>query len=143
MSLLVSVHTDHNVPTRDRRETIIHIAVCKHNDMLLRQILTSQVKLAINTKNKDDHSGLFIAACMGDYKECKLLLEYSADVDVRCEVLTEHANVITTLHTASYRGHDAIVKLLIAAGAEKTGSQQALLLSSPQRSKDTWMSVAC
>jgi ankyrin repeat protein len=114
---LILMGADPNIPTRDRRDTVLHIAVSKPDENLLRQILTSQVKLDFNAKNRNDCTALYLAAINNNYDACSLLLEHIADPNVRCEASEYHPKGFTALHKASYYGYCRIVKLLIDAGA--------------------------
>jgi ankyrin repeat protein len=116
---LIRLGANPNIPTREMRETILHIAVWSRDNHLLRQILTGPAKIEIDAKNIIDCSAFYLAACTENYEACKLLLQHSANIELRCETSTKFPKGLTALHTASFRGYPGIVKLLVAADAYK------------------------
>jgi ankyrin repeat protein len=116
---LIRLGADPNTASRNTRETVFHIAVSRSDDHLLRQVLSSPAKLAINAKNSSDQTALYIAACKANYEACGLMLQHGVDVDMRCQASEDHPEGFTALQSACYHGLTQIVKLLIAAGANK------------------------
>ncbi|MEV8565895.1 ankyrin repeat domain-containing protein [Streptomyces sp. NPDC051322] len=77
----------------------------------------------LNTRRKDDENAvgrqlLMAAVAEGDTDQVRKLLDAGADVDERSPVLNGFNDSHTPLLVASRDGHGAIVKLLLAAGAD-------------------------
>ena len=89
--------------------TIFYCVIVGDYEGLLNHMIEN--KIIIFKKDKFGRPLLNIAATIGHYKICEILLENGVNVNDTDE------NGSTPLHAAAYHGHEDIIKLLISYGA--------------------------
>lgn len=94
-------------------ETPLHYA-CIENDLrAVKKILAKGG--GVDVPDDGGQTPLISASMLGYVDMVELLLQYNANVRVK-----DHAWGNTALHYAAENGHVKIIKLLLAAGADKT-----------------------
>ena len=105
--LLDSKLVDLNRPTR-AGDTVLMAALQNRQLDIAEDMLKAGAKP--DTKNKTGNSALFMMASKGDAAAVALLLKYKADPNMAWDSETP-------LHSAVAQGHETVVPLLLAAGA--------------------------